>query len=491
MSKPSGLLAAALLAASVCTSSLQAAGDPPAVQTAEKAFPGIWLGTLKVGIGLRLAFTVKAKPDGTFSATLNSLDQMPAELPLDQATLKEKSVHFEWKAQRIAFDGTLNEAGTEIAGKFKQSGLALTLLLKKVDRLPETHKRPQEPKPPFPYRAIDVKFENKAGHSKLAGTLTIPRTPSRPPAVVLITGSGQQDRDEAIAGHRPFYVLADYLSRHGIAVLRVDDRGVGGSTGDVAHSTSEDFAGDVIAALDYLRTRSDIDVHKLGLMGHSEGGEIAPMVANRTPDVAFIILLAGPGLPGDQIVLLQLTAILKEGGVPDALIDKLRAFQEKLYAAVKAESDGPTLTKKINALYTEFAATLSDTEKKMSGISPEAGSTAAKMLGSPWFRFFLTYDPRPALTRVKCPVLALVGEKDIQVPAKQNVPELEKALRAGGNKDFTVREMPHLNHLFQTCKSGSVMEYSKIDETFSPSALALIAQWINEHTSGSGTAQNR
>jgi hypothetical protein len=448
------------------------------------------LGTLKVGgTGLRLAFTVKAKPDGTFSATLNSLDQFSAELPLDQATLKDKSVHFEWKAQRIAYDGTLNESGTEISGKFKQSGLSLTLVLKKVDRLPEIHKRPQDPKPPFPYRAEDVKFENKSGHSKLAGTLTIPRTPSRPPAVVLITGSGQQDRDESIAGHRPFYVLADYLSRHGIAVLRVDDRGVGGSTGDVEHSTSEDFAGDALAALDYLRTRSDIDVHKIGMMGHSEGGEIAPIVANRSPDVAFIVLLAGPGLPGDQIVLLQLAALLKEAGVPDALIEKLRTFQEKLYATVKAEQDGPTLTKKIKALYTEFAATLSESEKKLSGISPEAA--AAKALGSPWFRFFLMYDPRPALEKVKCPVLALIGEKDIQVPPKQNVPELEKALRAGGNKDFTVRELPHLNHLFQTCKSGSVMEYGKIDETFAPSALALIAQWINEHTSGSGTPQKQ
>lgn len=491
MQSVSKLLVVCLLAATVCTNTLQSADNPRAAKAAEKAFPGIWLGTLKVGTGLRLAFTVKAKPGGTFSATLNSLDQMAAELPLDQATLKENSVHFEWKAQRIAYDGTLNEAGTEITGKFKQSGLALTLVLKKVDRLPETHKRPQEPKPPFPYRAEEVKFENKSGHARFAGTLTIPRTPIRPPAVVLITGSGQQDRDESIAGHRPFYVLADYLSRHGIAVLRVDDRGVGGSTGDVAHSTSEDFAGDAMAALDYLRTRSDIDVHKLGLMGHSEGGEIAPMVANRSPDVAFIVLLAGHGLPGDQIVLLQLAALLKEAGVPDDLIEKLRTFQEKLYATVKAEKDGPTLTKKLKALYTEFAATLTPNEKKLSGVTSEAADAAAKTLGSPWFRFFLTYDPRPALARVKCPVLALIGEKDIQVPPKQNVPELEKALRAGGNKDFTVREMPHLNHLFQTCKSGSVMEYSKIDETFAPSALTLIAQWINEHTSGSGARQNQ
>jgi hypothetical protein len=333
-----------------------------------------------------------------------------------------------------------------------------------------------------------VTYENKPAHAKFAGTLTIPRGSGPFPAVLLLTGSGQQDRDEKLLGHRPFFVLADYLTRHGIAVLRVDDRGVGGSTGDVEHATTEDFAGDALAGIAFLKTRPEIDAHKIGLIGHSEGGEIAPMAANRSSDVAFIVLLAGPGLPGDQIVLSQMEFMLKESGASDALVARTRAFQQKLYAIVKEEHDAAALKTKLKGLYSEYTASLSPAEKNQAGApGSEDAETSARVLGSAWFRYFLSYDPRPALTRVQCPVLALVGEKDMQVPPKVNIPELEKALRAGGNKDFLVRELPHLNHLFQTCQTGSVVEYGKIEETFAPSALELIAQWIQGHTSGAAS----
>jgi len=479
------LLVAALCAVLCCGVSAQANESPPAARSTHASLAGNWLGTLKVGaISLRLAVAVTAKPDGSYSGTLNSLDQDAVAHPVDEVTLKDKSVHIAFKKLGLAIDGALNETGTQIVGKFKQGPLTLPFTLTKSDKPPEARKRPQEPHPPFPYRAEEVTYENKAGHAKFTGTLTIPRGPGRFPAVLLITGSGQQNRDEEILGHRPFFVLADYLTRHGIAVLRVDDRGVGGSTGDVKNATTEDFAGDALAGVAYLRTRTDIDPQKIGLIGHSEGGEIAPMVANRSNDVAFIVLLAGPGLPGDQIVLAQAEFLMKQIGASDSLVARTRAFQKKLYAAIKEEHDPAQLAKKIKAAHTEFQASLPPAEKDLAGAGQDSAELSVKVLGSPWFRFFLSYDPRPALSRVKCPVLALIGEKDMQVPPKANIPELEKALRAGGNKDFTVRELPHLNHLFQTCENGSVTEYAKIEETFCPTALELIAKWIQEHTSG-------
>jgi uncharacterized protein len=460
--------------------------NPKAVQ---QPLAGNWLGTLKVGaISLRLAVSVTGKPDGTYSGTLTSTDQDNVPHPLTEVTLKQNAVHMELKQLRLAIDGTLNEAGSEISGKFKQGGVTFPIVFKKSDRAPEPRKRPQEPKPPYPYRAEEVTYENKAGRAKLAGTLTIPRGPGRYPAVLLITGSGQQDRDEQVLGHKPFLVLADHLTRHGIAVLRVDDRGVGGSTGDVAHATTEDFAGDVLAGVAYLRSRPEIDAQKIGLIGHSEGGEIAPMVANRSSDVAFIVLLAGPGLPGDEIILLQGDFLLKQAGASDSLLARTREFSKKLYAAVKEEHDQAAMAKRIKAAHAEYRASLTASEKDIAGATEDSAEQSVKLLGSPWFRYFLAYDPRPALTKVKCPVLALIGEKDMQVPPKANIPELEKALRAGGNKDFTVRELPHLNHLFQTCQNGSVTEYAKIEETFCPTALELISKWINEHTAGDSSS---
>ncbi|HEV8000327.1 MAG TPA: alpha/beta hydrolase, partial [Planctomycetaceae bacterium] len=243
---------------------------PAANKAAHQPFAGDWMGTLKVGgASIRLAVTVVAKPDGSYSGTLNSLDQDATPHPLDDVSLKEKTVRFAFKRAGLLIEGTLNEAGTEIAAKLKQGGASLPMEFKKLDHPVEGPKRPQEPHPPYPYRAEEVTFENKAAHAKFTGTLTIPRGAGRYPVALLLSGSGQQDRDEQVMGHKPFLVLADYLTRHGIAVLRVDDRGVGGSTGDVMHATTEDFAKDALAAIAYLKTRPEIDVHKIGLIGHS------------------------------------------------------------------------------------------------------------------------------------------------------------------------------------------------------------------------------
>jgi len=457
---------------------------PPAAKPPRQAILGNWLATLKVGAySLRLAATIRAEPDGSLRGTLNSVDQTGVDYPLDEVSLQETKVRLVLKVSQFTYEGTLNAAGTEIDGRLSQHGARLPLLFKKVDQLPTAKKRPQEPKPPFPYKAETVTYANAAAGAIFAGTLTLPRAGAPFPAVLLITGSGQQDRDESIFGHRPFFVIADYLTRRGIAVLRVDDRGVGGSTGDVVHATSEDFASDVLAGIAYLKARADIDPHRIGLVGHSEGGLIAPMVARRSPDVAFIVLLAGTGIPGDQILYLQQAAIARQMGasMPAILIN--RAVEQLLLTAIKRGNDPAAPDEKSKRPVDDRRAPPpKDNKKPADNEASAVMDKLAKRVGSPWLRFFISYDPRPALREVRCPVLAVIGEKDIQVPAKENLPEIEKALKAGGNKDYTVKELPHLNHLFQTCHTGNIDEYGHIEETFAPSALELMADWISRHT---------
>jgi uncharacterized protein len=341
--------------------------------------------------------------------------------------------------------------------------------------------RPQTPKPPFPYRAEAVKYENKAGGVTLAGTLTIPAGAGPFPAVILITGSGAQDRDETILGHKPFLVLADYLSRRGVAVLRVDDRGVGGSTGSIKTSTSEDFAGDVLTGLDFLKGHKEIDARKLGLIGHSEGGIIAPIAAVRSKDVAFIVLMAGTGVPGSQIVEAQGQLILKAGGSSESQMKTEREIQKRLIDILVREIDEKIARVKLAAAVKEFVAAMPDSDRKALGGKLGALSEAAlDGFNNAWFRFFLTYDPRPTLRTLHCPVLAINGSKDLQVPAKENLAEIDKALKAGGNRNVKTVELPGLNHLFQPCKTGGPGEYGTIETTIDPGALKTIGDWILE-----------
>jgi uncharacterized protein len=313
--------------------------------------------------------------------------------------------------------------------------------------------------------------------------LTVPSGAGPFPAVVLITGSGAQDRDESLLGHKPFLVLADALGRRGVAVLRVDDRGVGGSTGSTKTSTSEDFAGDVLAGLNFLTGRQEIDGKKLGLIGHSEGGIIAPIAAARSKDVAFIVLMAGTGVPGSQILEAQLQLILKAGGSSESERKTERDVQKRLIDIVTHEKDEKVAKAKLATAVKEIRAAMSDSEKKALADNPGALSEAAMdALNNAWFRFFLTYDPRPRLRTVRCPVLAINGEKDLQVPAKENLAEIEKALKAGGNRHVKTVELPGLNHLFQPCKTGSPSEYGAIETTIAPEALKTIGDWVLEQT---------
>jgi uncharacterized protein len=298
---------------------------------------------------------------------------------------------------------------------------------------------------------------------------------------VLITGSGPQNRDEELLGHKPFLVLSDHLTRNGYAVLRFDDRGVGESEGDFKSATTEDFAKDVLAAVEYLKTRKEIDHKKIGLIGHSEGGIIAPMAAIQNKEIAFIVLLAGTGLPGEEILYLQSRLIEEAGGTAEEDIKKSLEFSSVIYDAIKNSGDFVVAENRIKEYFWREYMEMTDEDKQKIGDPEVFLDMQLRVALTPWFKFFLTYDPVPALEKVKCPVLAIIGEKDLQVPPKENLPAIEEALKRGGNKNFTVKELPGLNHLFQTAETGSPLEYGKIEETMSPLALDTITKWLQEN----------
>ena len=445
----------------------------------------VWEGKLKAGglFSLRLVLHVVKDKAGALSAILDSPDQGAKGLKVDSIALDKVKLTFTMKAIAAKFDGELKNDGTEAAGTWTQGGVDRPLTFKMTDKVTEV-RRPQTPKPPFPYKSTEATYKNEAGGVTLAGTLTVPDGPGPFPAVLLISGSGAQNRDESLLGHKPFAVLADALTRRGVAVLRVDDRGVGGSTGKTLESTTEDFAGDALAGVAFLKARPEINPKAIGLIGHSEGGLVAPKVAAKTDDVAFIVLMAGTGLPGEEILYLQGRLIAEAMGAQKDALDKQRAFQSRLFQIVKAEPDAKKAAAKLREAAKDAVNALPDEQKKNAGDVDALIKNQLAMVESPWFRYFLTYDPRPTLAKVRCPVLALVGEKDLQVPPKENLAEIETTLKSAGNRRVTVKELPGLNHLFQTCKTGNVTEYAQIEETIAPAALTLIGDWILDQVKG-------
>ncbi len=443
---------------------------------------GLWLGSLEVqgGQELRILFNISTGPEGSPTATMDSLDQGVSGIPVEKLTYKDGNLRLEVTSTGV-FEGVLKEDGTALEGEWKQSGLVLPLVLTRIEEKPEM-RREQDPVKPYPYDEEEVVYENKEAGIQLAGTLTTPKTEGPFPAVLLITGSGKQDRNEEVFGHRPFLVLSDYLTRQGIAVLRVDDRGVGGSTGNFSNVTTEDFAEDAVAGVEYLKSREDIDPERIGLVGHSEGGLIAPIAAVRSPDVAFIVLMAGPGVTGEEIVLAQSRLVAEADGVPEETITKNEALLKDIFTVIKEEENDTIAGEEIHGLITDMVENLSEEEKQYSSYTEESLDTEIKLLVSPWTRYFLSYDPKTTLMEVECPVLAINGEKDLQVPPEENLRAIEEALEAGGNEDYTVKELPELNHLFQTAQTGSPSEYAAIEETMSPDAMELIGDWVLEHT---------
>jgi len=427
---------------------------------------GAWMGTLDTGaMKLRVVFHILNTDDG-LTATMDSLDQGMKGMPTTSVTREGASLKIEAKSIGGSFEGKIAPDLSAIDGNWSQGGGTLPLLLKRVKDQAELElKRPQNPVKPYPYRDQEVSYDNKPQNVTLAATLTLPQGRGPFPAVVLITGSGPQDRDESLMGHQPFLVLSDYLTRHGIAVLRADDRGTAKSTGDFSTATTADFATDTEAGVAYLKARPEIDPHKIGLIGHSEGGVIAPMIAARSKDVAFIVMMAGTGVPGDQILVAQGEAIAIAGGKSPEEAARNAAREKEMLTLVETEKDDAVLQKLLR--------------EKMAGNVPEPQiGIQIKQVTSPWFRYFLTYDPAIALRKLTCPVLAINGSLDKQVLPSQNLPPIRKALEESGNHNVEVDELPGLNHLFQTAKTGSPAEYAQIEETMSPVALDKMATWI-------------
>lgn len=445
----------------------------------QQSIDGSWSGKINImdsEIGIDVKFKTEAD---SIRGTINIPEQNAVDLKLIHIDFAPPKVYFELPAgQSLAvFDGKFEN--DSITGKFTQAGIEGTFsLLKGGD---QTQVKPEEVTEPLPYNSEEVTFSN--GDIKLAGTLTIPKTEGKHPAVVMITGSGPQNRDEELFGFKPFKVIADYLTRNGIAVLRYDDRGVGGSTGEsVSHYTSEDFADDVLEAVKFLKPRNDINPEQIGLMGHSEGGIIAPLAAAKSNDIAFIVLMAGTGVKGIDIIKEQSALIMRAEDTPEEIIKANNELMDKAYKILESngnlEDIRGDLEKLVLINYDEMTEEEKDAIKDKDEYIKTRVDAHIKQLDLPWMKYFLSYDPAPTLEKVKCPVLMLFGELDLQVPPSQNEAPMEKALREGGNKDYTTVVFPKANHLFITAKTGSPTEYSKLPKEFVPDFLDTIKDWI-------------
>ncbi len=438
---------------------------------------GSWGGTLDIqGNKLRLVFNI-TKTDSAYVTKLDSPDQGAFGLPTTKTTFGDNRLEIVASGLGLSYSGTLEQ--DSINGTFSQGGMSFPLILKPVS-MPELN-RPQMPKEPLPYKTEEVMIANKKDDVYLSGTLTMPDSAALFPAVILIAGSGPNDRDETVFGHKPFLVLADYLTRNGFAVLRYDKRGVGKSSGDYRKATTEDFASDVQAAIEFLKQRNEIDKKRIGLIGHSEGGTIAPMVAAKNKNVDYIVLMAGMGVKASEILLDQNVILLRQEKVDSTTIENLKPVIADVLNYVSewegTEANKTVLRDKITQMWEKLPILLRLKVKKDVYIRNNYN-----VMITPWYRNFVKIDPSVYLEQVKCPVFALNGEKDSQVPAAKNLAAIESALKKGKNTHFEIKEYPNLNHLFQESETGYADEYGKIEQTISPRVLSDIVNWINAQT---------
>jgi pimeloyl-ACP methyl ester carboxylesterase len=441
---------AAVLAVAACGGS----------STPDADVSGTWLGMVTLnGTQLRLVFNLTADAKGT----LDVPEQAVFGHPLSQVDVDGRHLVLQMTDLGARYEGDVSADGQSIDGTFRQGQMMLALPLAKQPG-PLDYRRPQDPVAPYPYQTEDVTFTNAAAGVTLAGTLTWPEGAGPFKAVVLISGSGPNNRNEELLNHRPFLVLSDALTRAGIATLRYDKRGVGDSGGDYDAATSLDFAADVRAAVDYLHAQDRFPVSSVGLVGHSEGGMLAPIAAADNAGVAYLVMLAGPGVPGGEIIISQDRAIAAANGVPESTLDQNEALERQVFACFQNTSDPVELEAQIRAVL------------KAAGLSTADQNEVLARYNTPWMRFFATYDPAPVLTRTAIPVLALNGSLDLQVLADLNLPPIRAALAANG--EATVEEVDGLNHLFQHATTGSPSEYAAIDETMAPAVLAEVAGWI-------------
>lgn len=430
---------------------------------------GNWLGSIGE---VRVVFRISQAAGGHLTALADSPDQHSFDIPVNEVICTDKTLRLSLKILRGTYEGTFTSEET-IDGKLIQGTSEMPLLLKRVASVPQPPKRPQTPKRPFPYKEESVLITNPIAGITLAGTLTTPRANGPFAAVVLLTGSGPQDRDETALSHRPFLVLSDYLTRQGFAVLRTDDRGVAESTGAFDGATVVDFKTDALACLNYLKQRPEIKPGAIGLLGHSEGASVAILAAAESKEVAFVVSLAGVGIKGYDNMVLQDYLSVKEGGATEAEAKWVREWVMRFYKVPLIEKDDAAAEAKLRAMYAAIRPEEKAAASRMGGITLDP-----KFAVTPGMRFALAFDPAPFLRKVKCPVQALNGEKDVQVPPQENLRGLEASLKAGGNERVITRTLPNLNHLFQTVVPGRPANYGEIEETMSPTALAAIGDWL-------------
>ena len=468
----------------LCTAaSVLLAAAAAAAQTPTAA--GLWQGSLQVAPTTALAvfFNLQGAAPA-LTGTLRVPQQTDQKLPLNGVVVRHDSLLLEATVLHARFAGKFSADGQQVAGAWYQGGAQLPLVLRRGTEQAvgaATPARPQLPKAPFPYRSQDLTFPNRKAGFDLAGTLTLPAGKGPFPAVVLVTGSGPEDRDEAVFGHQPFLVIADYLTRRGFAVLRYDDRGVGQSKGTFKGALTTDFATDALAALAYLRTRPDIRPHQVALLGHSEGGTIGWQAAAQPGGPDLLVSLAGTGLPGDAVLLRQQKDLARAAGADSAAI----GANYRLHRAIFAELRRQPATLPTAALEAKLIPVV---QAHAPGTSADQARQAIQRLTDPWMHAFLLSDPAPYLARVKCPVLALNGTTDLQVAADENLPAIARGLRAAHNPDVTTRALPQLNHLFQTDPAAKA-DYGAIEETFAPVALQAIGDWLSARTGAKGVAK--
>ncbi|MBX3364185.1 MAG: alpha/beta fold hydrolase [Phycisphaeraceae bacterium] len=461
----------------------------------QAAQPETWAGSLTLPNGIALEFSVVlTPPTGTISIPL----QGAIDVPLQDVVAEGETIRFVLAPPGASPDNFARfvftrQSDTQATGHLTQGPMKLDVSMRRLEQgeaPPQAPRRPQDPIPPFPYEEVEVTFANPDDPTVvLAGTLTIPPGSGGMPVAVLVSGSGPQDRDENLLGHRPFFVLADHLTRNGIAVLRFDDRGVAKSTGNFESATTYDFASDALAAVQFLASHPRIDARRIGVIGHSEGGLIAPIVAARRPDLAFIVLMAAPGMSGLELMPRQAELVSLSAGI-DPVEAKRQAENTRRICALIAHGGD---TQEIKDTLREII----ETELRNNPIhaalpADEFGQLVESqmmaqgpMLTSPWFKTFLLLDPRPYLAKVKCPVLTVTGSLDVQVAPGENLDALRGAL-AHADPRTRIVELPDLNHLFQTAITGSPAEYAVIEETLAPVFLDLVASWVREVTGAAG-----
>jgi pimeloyl-ACP methyl ester carboxylesterase len=446
---------------------------------------GRWQGFINAGgTNIRLIFNITKNADNSYTTTFDSPDQNAFGIKCNRTTLVKDSLTTALDAANISYKG-LWDGKDNITGFYKQGPGQVPINLKRAELV-----RPQTPKPPFNYYTEDVEYDNADKTLHYGATFTRPNGSGKFPAVIIITGSGTQDRDGTLFGHKLYWVLADYLTKNGIAVLRVDDRGAGKSTigPDGTNVTSETFSHDVETSLNYLETRGDVNKKHLGLIGHSEGGMIAPMVAVRRKDVSFIVLWGAPASGGAKINTEQAGWALRQRGVDSVSAQAYMNLNDQVLPLFKTSTNKEDLHKNIYPVLDKWLNTQSKTTLDGLSLTNDTATRQAltgmytNLYTTPWLRFFFTYDPATDLSKVTCPVLAINGEKDVQVNAKANLDAVKTILTKSGNKDFEVKELPGLNHLLQDAKTGNVSEYEEIEETMSPQALNIISTWIKLHT---------